>query len=66
MIAASESKRIISCMDELEDDRRDAISGAYLDGKSYKDLSDQFDVPLNTMRTWLRRGLAALRECMSR
>lgn len=66
VIATSESKRIIGCMDELEDDRRAAISGAYLDGKSYKELADQFDVPLNTMRTWLRRGLAALRECMSR
>jgi len=65
-IAASETKRIIECMDELGADKRAAISGAYLDGASYKDLSDQFDVPLNTMRTWLRRGLAALRECMSR
>ncbi|OSP53584.1 sigma-70 family RNA polymerase sigma factor [Pseudoruegeria sp. SK021] len=65
-IAASESKRIMGCMDELKPDRRAAISGAYLDGKSYKDLSEQFAVPLNTMRTWLRRDLAALRECMTR
>ncbi|WP_092781863.1 sigma-70 family RNA polymerase sigma factor [Jannaschia pohangensis] len=65
-IAASDSRRIIGCMAELEPDRRAAISGAYLRGQSYKDLSDQFDVPLNTMRTWLRRGLSALRECMSR
>jgi RNA polymerase sigma-70 factor (ECF subfamily) len=65
-VAASESKQIMRCLDELEKDRRDAITGAYLRGMSYQDLSDQFDVPLNTMRTWLRRGLAALRECMSR
>ncbi|MDG1801191.1 MAG: RNA polymerase subunit sigma, partial [Paracoccaceae bacterium] len=25
-----------------------------------------FDVPLNTMRTWLRRSLLSLRECLSR
>jgi RNA polymerase sigma-70 factor (ECF subfamily) len=65
-VAASESKQIMRCLDELERDRRDAITGAYLRGLSYKELSDQFDVPLNTMRTWLRRGLVALRECMSR
>jgi RNA polymerase sigma-70 factor (ECF subfamily) len=65
-IAASESRRIVGCLDELDADRRAAITGAYLDGKSYKDLSEQFGVPLNSMRTWLRRGLAALRECMSR
>ena len=64
-VAASESRRIVACMDTLEPDRRAAITGAYLDGHSYKDLSEKFNVPLNTMRTWLRRGLAALRECMA-
>lgn len=66
VIAASEAQQIVDCMKELPDDRRSAISGAYLEGKSYQDLSAQFDVPLNTMRTWLRRGLASLRECMAR
>jgi RNA polymerase sigma-70 factor (ECF subfamily) len=65
-VAASESLRIKRCMDELDQDRRDAIIGAYLDGRTYQDLSEQFEVPLNTMRTWLRRGLIALRECLSR
>ena len=63
-VALSESRQVMRCLDTLEADRRAAITGAYLEGKSYKDLSDQFDVPLNTMRTWLRRGLAALRECV--
>lgn len=66
VVAASESRHVLRCLEELDSDRRAAITGAYLEGKSYKELSDQFDVPLNTMRTWLRRGLAALRECMSR
>lgn len=65
-VAASQARRIVQCLDELDADRRRAIKGAYLGGESYKDLSERFDVPLNTMRTWLRRGLAALRECMSR
>lgn len=65
-VANSETRRILSCMDELEPDRRAAISGAYLQGQSYQELADRFDVPLNTMRTWLRRGLATLRECLAR
>lgn len=65
-VMASESRRIIQCLDELDKDRRAAIAGAYLEGESYKDLSERFNVPLNTMRTWLRRGLAALRECIAR
>jgi RNA polymerase sigma-70 factor (ECF subfamily) len=65
-VAASEARRITQCLDALDADRRRAVTGAYLDGKSYKDLSEEFSVPLNTMRTWLRRGLASLRECLSR
>jgi len=63
-IAASEARRIAGCMEELGADRRNAVKGAYLHGQSYADLAAQFNVPLNTMRTWLRRSLIALRECM--
>ena len=65
-VAASEAGRIVACLDELPTDRREAVTGAYLDGQSYKDLAERFDIPLNTIRTWLRRGLQTLRECMSR
>ena len=65
-IASSEARRIVRCMEELEPDRRAAVSGAYLEGKSYKELSEKYDVPLNTMRTWLRRSLQVLREGMAR
>jgi RNA polymerase sigma-70 factor, ECF subfamily len=33
---------------------------------SYQQLADRYTVPLNTMRTWLRRSLIRLRECMER
>ncbi len=65
-IAASEARRIGACMDELPDERREAVRACYLGGLSYADLAARFDVPLNTMRTWLRRSLLALRECMAR
>lgn len=64
-IAASDAARLARCFDELPEDRAAAIRGAYLHGQSYVELAERFETPLNTMRTWLRRGLAALRECMS-
>jgi RNA polymerase sigma-70 factor, ECF subfamily len=64
LIAAGEARRIGDCFDTLEADKAAAIRGAYLDGLSYLDLAARHDVPLNTMRTWLRRGLAKLKECM--
>ena len=40
------------------------VRQAYVEGLSYQELADHFAVPLNTMRTWLRRSLLKLRECM--
>ncbi|WP_320201368.1 sigma-70 family RNA polymerase sigma factor [Agrobacterium sp. rho-13.3] len=54
------------CLAELEDSRADAVRHAYLDGMSYQELAERYAVPLNTMRTWLRRSLIKLKECMER
>jgi len=64
LIASGEARRINECFDTLETDKAAALRGAYLTGTSYLDLAAQFDVPLNTMRTWLRRSLQKLKECM--
>lgn len=65
-IVKGEGRRIDRCMEELEADRARAVRGAYVEGLSYQELADQHSVPLNTMRTWLRRSLIRLRECMDR
>ena len=65
VIAASEAGRIARCMGELEPDRSEAVRRAYLGGEAYAELAARFDVPLNTMRTWLRRSLLKLKECLS-
>ena len=61
-----EGRRIDRCMEELEADRAQAVRSAYVEGLSYQELAEQYAVPLNTMRTWLRRSLIRLRECMDR
>lgn len=65
-VAGGEKDRIHHCLDELEDDRAAAVRGAYLAGESYAELAERHGVPLNTMRTWLRRSLMKLRECLER
>jgi RNA polymerase sigma-70 factor, ECF subfamily len=65
-VMTDEGRRIDTCMEELEAERATAVKSAYVEGLSYQELADQFNVPLNTMRTWLRRSLLKLRECMER
>jgi RNA polymerase sigma-70 factor, ECF subfamily len=64
LVAQGEARRVADCFGQLEPDRADAVRGAYLNGQSYQDLALRYDVPINTMRTWLRRSLLRLRECL--
>lgn len=63
---SAEGRRIDACLKELDADRAAAVVGAYVEGSSYQELADRNGVPLNTMRTWLRRSLIKLRECLNR
>jgi RNA polymerase sigma-70 factor (ECF subfamily) len=63
-LAASLRGRIGDCLGTLEPDRADAIRRCYLGGEAYADLAARYGVPLNTIRTWLRRSLLKLRECL--
>ncbi|WP_226779224.1 sigma-70 family RNA polymerase sigma factor [Oceaniglobus trochenteri] len=65
-VASSERDRVQGCLGELKPERAGAVKGAYLDGQTYQELADRYGVPLNTMRTWLRRSLQSLKECLSR
>ncbi|WP_166434027.1 sigma-70 family RNA polymerase sigma factor [Roseovarius spongiae] len=65
-VAGSERERLAGCFGELERDKAEAVRRAYLGGETYAELAAAMDVPLNTMRTWLRRSLLKLRECLDR
>jgi RNA polymerase sigma-70 factor (ECF subfamily) len=64
LMAMGEAGRVADCLDRLEPAKADAVRVAYLSGLSYLDLAARHGVPLNTMRTWLRRSLIALKECL--
>jgi RNA polymerase sigma-70 factor (ECF subfamily) len=64
--AAQESGRLYSCLDELELRQSAAIRAAFIDGLTYEELAERQNVPLGTMKSWIRRGLAKLRACLER
>jgi RNA polymerase sigma-70 factor (ECF subfamily) len=66
VVQKSERDQIDGCLAELEKAHATAVSGAYFDGDSYQDLADSVGVPINTMRTWLRRSLLKLKDCLTR
>jgi RNA polymerase sigma-70 factor, ECF subfamily len=62
--ASDDRRRIDGCLEKLPADRARAVRAAYVEGYSYVELARAFDVPLNTMRTWLHRALSSLRKCL--
>lgn len=63
--ASDEHAQLDACLERLADEKSKAVQMAYIEGYSYQELADHFATPLNTMRTWLRRSLQKLKECLS-
>jgi RNA polymerase sigma factor (sigma-70 family) len=64
--AAQQSSRLGSCLEQLESRQALAIRSAFLDGNTYEELAERMRVPLGTMKSWIRRGLLKLRDCLER
>ena len=61
---AQQQKRLARCLEQLEAQHSAAIRAAFLDGATYEELAQRMNVPLGTMKSWIRRGLLKLRACL--
>ena len=61
---AQEHARLATCLCELDERHATAIRSAFMDGLTYEELAGRMNVPLGTMKSWVRRGLLKLRSCL--
>jgi RNA polymerase sigma-70 factor (ECF subfamily) len=59
-----ELRRLLACMGRLDEERRRLVLFAYYGGWSREHLAAKFEKPVNTIKTWLRRALIEIRECL--
>jgi RNA polymerase sigma-70 factor (ECF subfamily) len=59
-----ELKRLLGCLGQLDEERRRLVLLAYYGGWSREQLAVKFEAPANTIKTWLRRSLLEIRECL--
>jgi RNA polymerase sigma-70 factor, ECF subfamily len=59
-----ELKRLLTCMGRLDAERQRLVLLAYYSGWTREQLAAKFEKPVNTIKTWLRRSLAEIRECL--
>ncbi|MFN3526970.1 MAG: sigma-70 family RNA polymerase sigma factor, partial [Paracoccus sp. (in: a-proteobacteria)] len=64
-IMSDYNEKLALCMGQIDPEKAEFIRRAYIEGWSYEELAVHAGVPVNTMKTWLRRSLLKLRGCMS-
>jgi RNA polymerase sigma-70 factor (ECF subfamily) len=52
------------CLERLTSEQRDSIRLAYVAGNSHQEIAAALNRPLGSVKSWIRRGLVALRECI--
>lgn len=62
--AAEDRSRLQTCLEQLDERSRSAIRTAFWEGATYEQLAIRWDVPLGTMKSWIRRGMIRLRGCL--
>lgn len=61
---AADLSALRHCLGAIEEPHRSCVLLAYYEGYSREELAARFDKPVNTIKTWLHRSLAALRSCL--
>lgn len=64
LTARESSRRLGECLRALEPKNRETILLAFMSGRSHPQIAAELDLPLGTVKSWIRRGLLALRECL--
>src|SRR5271170_4476819 len=68
MAARERSERLtalLDCLKALDEEKRAIVLLAYYRGSSREALAKRFGRPVPTIKTWLHRSLAQLRDCLA-
>jgi RNA polymerase sigma-70 factor (ECF subfamily) len=61
-----EGRDVRCCYQLLPDRLRDIIGLAFFEGLTHDELAARVKAPLGTVKSWVRKGLSLLKECLSR
>ncbi len=64
LAGTAEAIALRRCLEALEPDRRGLVIAAFVNGLSHTELAQQRALPLGTVKSTIRRALAALKRCL--
>ena len=65
LVSSAEGAALQRCLGLLDRERQRLIMLAFVDGLSHGELATRLGAPLGTIKSWIRRSLLSLRECLA-
>jgi RNA polymerase sigma-70 factor (ECF subfamily) len=63
---AAQNQQVQHCVEALSDDQRQCVALAYYQGLSHAEVASHLSQPLGSVKSWVRRALLALKDCLGR
>jgi RNA polymerase sigma-70 factor (ECF subfamily) len=63
---AAQAREVSHCMQQLSAEQRHCVALAYYQGLSHSEVAEHLAQPLGTVKSWVRRALIALKDCLGR
>lgn len=64
MARLSDAKALHACLDRLPPQRRGLVLLAFVQGLSHGEIAGRLGLPLGSVKSWIRRSLLTLKECL--
>jgi RNA polymerase sigma factor (sigma-70 family) len=65
MSRLSDAGALKQCLERLDPERREAVLLAYVQGLTHGEIAGRMQIPLGTIKSWIRRSLMALKDCLA-
>lgn len=63
---AADARALTHCVRQLSAEQQQCVALAYYQGLSHAEVADHLVQPLGTVKSWVRRALGALKQCLAR
>ena len=65
LLSGEDAARLRECLAALDEKNRRGILLAFVHGLSHPQIAARLELPLGTVKAWIRRGLMTLRGCLA-
>ncbi|MBE8189538.1 MAG: sigma-70 family RNA polymerase sigma factor [Candidatus Thioglobus sp.] len=62
--ARQTNRQLQECLQQLKPEVMNVLLLAYFNGLTYQSIAKTLKVPVNTIKTWIRRALPVLKKCL--